>query len=83
MSYEIIQTGETEVFKLLHVTSTRFRKWIVWRVQFHDGKETFLYRCDNEWMQWSKTHLDKPVLKAVADCIENTSIRNQLKSIFA
>ena len=82
MSYEMIQIGESDVIKFLHITSTSFRKWKLWRVQFHDGKETFLYRCGNEWMQYSKTHLDKPVLKAIEECIENTSIRNQLKSIF-
>jgi hypothetical protein len=82
MSYEMIQTGERELIKFLHITSTSFRKWKVWRVQFHDGNETFLYRCGDEWMHWSKTHLDKPVLKAIAECIENSSIRNQLKLIF-
>ena len=78
MSYEMIQTGESDVIKFLHITSTSFRKWKLWRVQFHDGKETFLYRCGNEWMQWSKTHLDKPVLTAIEECVENISIRNQL-----
>ena len=82
MSYEMIKTGESEVIKFLHVTSTSFRQWKVWRVQFHDGKETFVYRSGNEWTQWSKTNLDKPVLEAVAECIENITIRNQLKLIF-
>lgn len=31
---------------------------------------------------WSKTHLDKPVLKAIEECIENSIIGNQLTSIF-
>lgn len=82
MSYEMIQTAGNDMFKFLHITSTSFRQWKVWRIQFHDGKETFLYRCDNEWMQWSKSYLDKPVLKAIAACIENGAIRNQLKLIF-
>ncbi|EHQ24961.1 hypothetical protein [Mucilaginibacter paludis] len=81
MSYEIIQTEETGVIRFLHITSTSFRRWKIWRIQFHDGKETFMYRCGNQWMQWSKNYLDKPVLKAIEECIENSTIRNQLKSI--
>ncbi|WP_184549308.1 hypothetical protein [Mucilaginibacter sp. FT3.2] len=82
MSYEIIQTADSDVMKFLHITSVIYKKWKVWRVQFHDGKETFLYRCGKEWVHWSKDYLDKPALQAVGECVEAIVIRKHLKGIF-
>lgn len=65
MSYEMITTGDTGGVEFLHITSTVFRKWKVWRVQFHDGKETFLFKCGNEWWCWSRCYLNKTAVRAV------------------
>jgi len=70
MSYEIVITDEADGLRFCHVTSTIFKTWKLWRVQYHDGNESILYKCGAQWMQWSKTYLNKQVLYAIGNCID-------------
>ena len=58
----------------LQITSETFKKWMVWKVQFKEGKEAMLFKCGNIWLQRNEDSLDHHTLAAIGIQIDHKNI---------
>lgn len=69
MHIEIVlsRNGYKLVLQLISETLKSLR---VWKVRFQDGAEAVLFKCGNEWLQRNEDNLERGLLKAIGDKID-------------
>ena len=76
MGFEIILADGS--IELIHISSTTYKNWNVWRIKFTDGREAMLYKIGKEWVQRYEDQLDIHALLTIGECIDSICIENKL-----
>ena len=73
MHIEIVlyRNGYKQVLQLISETLKSLR---VWKVRFQDGAEAVLFKCGNEWLQRNEDNLERGLLKAIGDKIDQIDL---------
>lgn len=56
--------------QVVHLVSETLKRLRVWKVRFNDGAEAVLFKCGSEWMQRNEDNLDRWLLKAIGEKID-------------
>jgi hypothetical protein len=73
MRYEMVLSLDG-LEQTLQITSETFKKWLVWKVKFKEGKEVVLFKCGNIWMQRNEDSLDHHTLTAIGKQIDHRNL---------